>query len=49
MKRAKTRKISVAWLSLSGAGPGDLRRRRGPVQVLEIVDSILVGMFLMLT
>ena len=49
MKRAKTRKISVAWLSLSGAGPGDLGRRRGPVQVLEIAHSVLVGIFLMLT
>jgi len=50
MKRARAAKISVVLVSLSGVGEGDLGRRGGPVQVLEIVHSVLVeGIFLLLT
>ena len=50
MKRARAAKVSLVLVSLSGAGSGDLGRRGGPVQVLEMVYSALVdGIFLALT
>ena len=42
MKRARAAKLSLVLVSLSGAGAGDLGRRGGPVQVLEMVYSALV-------
>lgn len=42
MKRARAAKVSLVLVSLSGAGSGDLGRRGGPVQVLEMVCSALV-------
>ena len=44
MKRASAVKVSLVLVSLSGrAASGDLGRRGGPVQVLEMVCSALHG------
>ena len=44
MKRARAARVSLVFVSLSGrAGSGDLGRRGGPVQVLEMVYSALHG------